>query len=169
MEKTRRWEGEEEHGTYNLQFFEMRLDIAGTGELGRWETPEERARLASENISWNLSAGKEPDINSVARPFCSVDAAARAVEAMSIGRVAGAGDATADIGVLARGLNVAVICLEQAAETGRDDRAAVAGVQGHLVGDLGVCALDDVDFAVVRPVGARHPAVQVKYMAFVCM
>jgi hypothetical protein len=32
-------------------------------------------------------------------------------------------------------------------------------VEGHLVGGLSVDALDDVDLAVGRPVGADHPAV----------
>lgn len=150
--------GKEGRTRYNLQFSKVRLDITGTGEFGRWERPEQGVRLASHDISWNVPARKEPDIDSVACPFRGVDAAARSIEAVTVGRVAGAGDATADIGTLARGLDVAVVCLEGAAEAGWDDGAAVAGVQGHFVGGLGVGALDDVDFAVVRPVGARHPA-----------
>lgn len=70
-------------------------------------------------------------------------------------------DCAAAVWGLPAGLDVAVWCNEGACEAAVVDCAAVAGVQGHLVLGLLVYAFDYVDFAVVGPVGAEHPAVGV--------
>lgn len=68
---------------------------------------------------------------------------------------------------MARGFDVAVCCVKGSCDTGVVDCAAVAGVEGHLVLGLFVYAFDYVDFAVVGPVGAEHPAVCVSFF-FLC-
>lgn len=60
---------------------------------------------------------------------------------------------------MACGRDVAVIGGHGAGEVcRRGDAAPVAGMQGHVVAGLLVHAFDDVNFAVVGPVGADEPA-----------
>lgn len=142
----------EEGRTYDLQVVEMGIDIAASGERSRGSTPVRRVRITTGNIRRDVRAGEEPDINTRRRPFGGVDAAVGSVEAVAVRLSVGAEDAAASVGRLARSLDVAVACLEGTGKAGVVDRAAIAGVQGHLVNGLGVDALDNVDFAVVRPV-----------------
>lgn len=67
------------------------------------------------------------------------------------------------------GLDVAVWCLEVSCEAAVVDCAPVAGVQGHLVLGLLVHTFDNVDFAVVGPVGAEHPAARVRLFFFILL
>lgn len=137
----------------------MRVDITVTREFSRRRTPRGRVRATSQDVRGGTAVREEPDVDAVALPLGGIDPAIGLVESTAVGLVAGTGNGTAGVGCLVRRFNVTVARVEMAAEAGVVDRAAGAGVQGHLVGCLLVHAFDDVDLAVVRPVRAEHPAV----------
>lgn len=141
----------------DLQLVEMVVNVARFGKSGRRGTPSRRIRSATSDIPGDARAREEPDIDDSPCPFGSVDAASSIVEAVAIGGVVVTSDGTAGVGRLARSFDVAVGSLDFAAEPEGLDGAAIAGVEGHLVGGLVVDAFNDVDFAVAGPVGAEHP------------
>lgn len=136
----------------------MRIDITTRKARGGCAPPR-RDGLAGADVAGDFVRGEEPDVDGGTGPFGGVDAAAGVVEAPAVGLGVFAADAAAAVGGLAAGVDVAVVCVEGAGEAGVFDGATVGGVQGHLILGLVVYAFDDVDFAIVGPVGAKHPAV----------
>ena len=99
--------------------------------------PRRGVRVGACSVRRDAAAGEEPDVDGGAGPFHGVDAAVGVVEAVT------EGGRTACLGAAA-GVSLAV---------GVDHGAAAAGVHGHCVLVLVVDTFDDVDFAVVGPVG----------------
>lgn len=135
----------------------MLVDVAGAGEFGSGCTPGAWVGASRGNILGHRAGREEPGRDGRASPFSCVDTAASVVESASEGLGVGAHDCAACVGGLAICVDVAVICVEFAAETGVLNSASIAGVQGHLVSGLVVDAFDDINFTIGGPVGAKHP------------
>lgn len=119
------------------------LAVVGSAadEAGAGMPPCARVRVRARDVAGFAAAREKPDVDPAAGPLHGVDAAVGVIE-----------PCTEAVGV--RGLDVAA----QGALAGAAGEAApVAGVHGHAVAARGIDALDDVDFAAVGPVRARHP------------
>lgn len=126
---------------------EMGGDIASLWavELGEWSTPGAGFRCAVFDVRWDSASGEEPDGDGVADPFCCVDSAADAVEACAVG----VGITTLSSAALVAGLTGSVdvaVAADFVSGEGAcvGQRAAVGGVEGHIVDGLFVDAFDDV-------------------------
>lgn len=111
------------------------------------------------HIRRDLAAREEPDTDALAIPLGGINTAVVLVESIAVGLVVVVVNGTTNVGPLVRGLDVAITRAELATEPGFVDRVARVGVQGNLVGRLLVCPFDNIDLAVVGPVGTKHPAV----------
>ena len=136
----------------------MRIDVAPAISIVRHRcTPSRRVRVAALDVSRDIARGEEPDFDAGAGPKRGVDAAAVCVERRAEGNGVVGGDAAA----VEAAACAAVAGETRAGFTARANArvAARRGVEGDLV-DVGeVDAFVDVDFALVGPVGADHPAV----------
>jgi len=141
----------------DLEVTKVRADVAVSGETGGGGTPARRIGATAADVGGDACIGEVPDVNSIAGPLCRIDTAISIVKSVPVGRFVRVDDSAAGVGGLARSLDVAVASVEGTGEAGVGDRATVTGVQGHLVGGTLVDALDDIDFAIVGPVGAEHP------------
>lgn len=111
----------------------MGVDITVASELGRGCTPARWVRATAGDIGGNTRVGEDPDTDRIAGPLSGVNTATLVVESVSIVACAGASDGTASIFRLLSGLDVAIAGLDGTTETGVIDRAAIAGMQSHLV------------------------------------
>lgn len=112
----------------------MRVDVTVTSELGRRSTPARGIGATAGNIGGNARVREDPDTDGITGPLSGINTATVVVEAVSIGAGAGASDGTTGIFRLFGSLDVAVAGLDAATKARVIDRAAIAGVQGHLVG-----------------------------------
>lgn len=112
--------------------------------------------------------GEEVDCDAIIVPFRGKDTAALFIEATPVSFGIRGRDATTYVGVLIRGVDIAVRGVDSsrerraaaAATTGgiyATNAAARAGMEGKLVRFLVVGSFDDIDLAVVRPIGAYEP------------
>ena len=144
--------------TYDLEVLEVRRDVAVSGEAGGGGAPGSRVWATALDIGGNAGVGEEPDVDGRVGPFGGVYTAVGLVESVAVRLGVGVQDGTTGVGGLVGGFDVAVVSAEGSSEARVLDGASVAGVEGHLVGGILVHTLDDVNLAVVGPVGAKHPA-----------
>lgn len=141
----------------DLKIVEVRVNVTVSSEFGCWSSPGRWVRATTGDVGGNTGVREEPNTDGVAGPLSGIDAATMLVEPVSVRGRASARDSTSSILRLAGSLDVAVASLDVTAKAGIIDRATRTGVQSHLVGGLVVNTLDDVNFAVVRPIGTDHP------------
>lgn len=98
-----------------------------------------------------MGAGEEPDGDGLVGPLGGIDAAADGVEAWAVGVGVGAHVSAPGVLFLTGRVAVAVRGVGFREGAGVANGAASVGVQGHLVGGLGVDAFDDVDFTAFGP------------------
>lgn len=121
---------------------EMPVDVAvvATEEARSCGTPSRRVGVGvgvggARDIAGDAVAREEPDVDGGAGPFHGINAAAGVVETGA---------------VVVRSLGFGRVA-ETAVVAGAGEGAARTGVHGHLILDLIVDALDDVDFTAVWP------------------
>ncbi len=126
----------------------MVVDVAIALELRGGRSPCRRVWVPARDVTGNITTGKEPDVDIVACPLCSVDAAANGVETTAVGLRVLVLNTAASVAALS---GVAIAVTEGAGEPAVvGNGAACGGVQGHGVVGVVVDAFDDVDFAFVR-------------------
>ena len=134
---------------------EVAVDVAASLEVGRWRAELARIGVCLCDGRGRLAGLEEPDPDCRGRPLHGEGAAAGCVEGGAVGlRELGLNAAACATGARTRGAVVGHECADFA---GSGDRAAGSCVERHEVIGVDVDALDDVDLAVVGPVGAVAP------------
>ena len=82
--------------------------------MRHWRSPCDGVRDPGQDVRRRGSPREEPDTDGLACPFCSDDAASCGIEARAIGACILALDVAANVGVLARSEDVAVVGREGA-------------------------------------------------------
>ena len=124
-----------------------------------WFRPGGWVRIIRIGIRRDTVSREKPDRDGIGGPFHSVDSSTDLVEPSAVGGRVGVLIEAALVGILTGGVDVAVCSEQLGGEAGcLFDSAAFHGVDGEDVGCLAVDALDDVDFAILGPVGANGPA-----------
>ena len=103
-------------GTYNLQIFKMRINIASSGKPRRWRPPTTRIRIPTTNITGDAGTREIPNTDSLASPFSGVHTAAGIVKPVPVGLGRIIFNTAACVVGLAGGIDVAVTCEEGAGE-----------------------------------------------------
>lgn len=136
----------------------VRVHVTATPTKHRLRQPPRlRVRSLGVDIRRHRAAGEVPDADVLRVPLHGIDAAADGVEPIAVrgGVLRGRVEAAADVVVADGTLRVALQPREDLRDGVLD--AAVSGVAGDDVLVGGVCALDDVELAAVRPVGTVCP------------
>lgn len=149
---------------YDLLAIEGFAEVTAAAEASDGLSPGRWVGAATGNVRGDGIAVEEVDGNFVVSPFGSENTALVRIESRTVGVLVGGRDTTADVRVLACGVDVAVGGVDRAGEGSgaaggvyAADAAAGSRVEGEFVGVLIVGALDDIDFAVVWPVGTYEP------------
>lgn len=142
----------------NLLVVEVGVDVATTLEHGRGHTPVGRSWVARGDVRWDGRAREEPDLDVVTCPFSSIDTTILSVEARTVSLSVGSALATTSIVGLTSSIDVAVGGFDGAQEfVVVCDGAARCGVKGHGVGGGSIDTFDDINLAIVGPVGSDEP------------
>jgi hypothetical protein len=134
--------------------------VAGAGEPSIRLRPGQRIRLAAGDIRWDFVAWEEPDRHPVVRPFCRVNTTAIAIERGPKDTRSSVPEVAPLIIGLTGSVDEAVIGDELGKVVGGFfDDASFQSVDRHDIEVVTVDALNDVDFAIARPVRTDTPAV----------
>jgi hypothetical protein len=136
----------------------VRGNITVTRKVRGRRAPSRRIGIAVGDVGRDARPRERPDADGRVGPLHRVDTAAGVVEPGAVRLRRGRVDAAPGVVALARGVDVAVRRLHGSREARVVDGAAIAGVEGHGVVGLLVDTFNDIDLAVIRPVGADGPA-----------
>lgn len=142
---------------HNIVIAEKAVDIAATStiECNNRQSPVSSHGIPVGDIGRDITTREEPDVDTGALPLHGVDTTSNVVEVVSVG-VRRSGCHTASV-VSIVGVAVGVLEHGSTLRACGVDVAAWGCVESDRIGASKVHAFDDIDFAVVRPVGPKKP------------
>lgn len=155
----------------DVEILEDAVDVARVlHPLGGRLAPGAGVGVVAGDTVGDGAAREEPDADGIAGPFGGVDAAAVVVQACTVGLVVLGSDAATGVIGLALGFDVAVCGSDFA---GEDAGVLADGTSGTCVESesivvLFVDTLNDIDLALVRPVGSEHPEAAAIVSSMMC-
>jgi hypothetical protein len=143
----------------DLLLLECILDIAGTGELGSRLTPAAGVWAVTEDVFRDGVAGEEVNADGVGGPLSCIYTTTAFVQACTVALSRWMFDGASRVLRLVLGSDITVSCNHRARELGSvfANLATRTCVEGHAVVCLIVHAFDDVNLAILWPVGTSGP------------